>query len=374
MSIEAYRRQVISHQQAIARLQSDKGKVAAKAAVALKKKQDASSAAARTSNASTRSSKEREAVRHADDHGKAVIEIARIESKIADEQKRLVSAQGKVAQEEARNQKKVDDARKKQDVAQKKRDDDLKKQQVADKRAGEVRERQMNHLNAGLVRHEHMHAATAQQIEMLKALPERITVLFFASDPVSGSSSPLALDEEARSIQQGIRASEYRDSVNFQTRWAVQAMDILQAINELKPTVVHFSGHGTPNDELVLKDDQGGPWAISKEAMVNAIAVSSRSVRLVFFNTCFSYNQAKGFVGKIDAAIGMNRGVGDYAARIFSSQFYSSIGFGLSIPMAFDQAKAMLMMMVPEEADIPELHYDQGKPEEELVLVSVPTA
>lgn len=69
-------------------------------------------------------------------------------------------------------------------------------------------------------------------------------------------------------------------------------MDILQAINELKPTVVHFSGHVTPNDELVLKDDQGGPRTISKDAIVNAIAVSSRSVRLVFFNTCFTYNQA----------------------------------------------------------------------------------
>lgn len=371
MSIDAYRRQVISHQQAIARLQSDKSRVASKAAAALKKKQDASSAAARASSTSTRSAKEREAVRHADDHSKAMVEIARIESKIADEQKRLVTAQGKVAQEETKAQKKLDDTRKKQDVAQKKRDDDLKRQQATDKRADEARARQLHHLNAGLVRHENMHAATAQQIEMLKALPERITVLFFASDPGSGSSSPLALDEEARSIQHGIRASEYRDSVDFQTRWAVQALDILQAINELKPTVVHFSGHGTQNDELVLKDDQGGPWAISKEAIVNAIAVSSRTVRLVFFNTCFSYNQAKGFVGKVDAAIGMNRDVGDYAARIFSSQFYASIGFGHSIPLAFEQAKAALMMMVPEEADIPELYYDESRPEEELILVGV---
>ncbi|MDR9862922.1 hypothetical protein [Pseudomonas baetica] len=140
MSIEAYRRQVIPHQQAIAKLQSDKGKVAAKAAVALKKKQDASSAAARASSLSTRSTKERESVRHADDHGKAMVEIARIESKIADEQKKLVSAQGKVAQEEAKAQKKLDDARKKQDTAQKKRDDGLKKQQLAEKRADEARE------------------------------------------------------------------------------------------------------------------------------------------------------------------------------------------------------------------------------------------
>ena len=82
------------------------------------------------------------------------------------------------------------------------------------------------------------------EIERLKAIPEKITVLFLAANPKD--TPQLSLDEEARSIQEKIRLSEYRDSVHFESRWATRASDILQAINETNPTIVHFSGHGAP--------------------------------------------------------------------------------------------------------------------------------
>ncbi|WP_283771185.1 hypothetical protein QQL38_13630 [Pseudomonas syringae] len=40
--------------------------------------------------------------------------------------------------------------------------------------------------------------------------------------------------------------------LEFHTRWAVRPMDVFQAMNELKPTIVHFSGHGTTADTLVV--------------------------------------------------------------------------------------------------------------------------
>ena len=52
----------------------------------------------------------------------------------------------------------------------------------------------------------------------------------------------------------------------------------------------------------------------------------------------------------VDVAIGMNTSIGDEAALVFASQFYSSIGFGKSIKTAFDQAKAALMLEgIPEK-------------------------
>ena len=48
-------------------------------------------------------------------------------------------------------------------------------------------------------------------------------------------------NEEARSIQQKIRMADYRDSIRFESRWATRSGDILQAINETNPTIVHFS-------------------------------------------------------------------------------------------------------------------------------------
>lgn len=362
MIIDTYRRQLNTHQQKIARLQADIGTLAVKAAAAMKKKNDAATAAIRSTTASTRSSKQREADRHAAEHGKVLVEIAKVEGKIADEQRRVVAAQGKVDQEAAREQKN-------QDAAQKKREVELKTRDLEQKRAGQAHERRMHEIGLGLARHEDLHAQTARQLEMLSALPGKITVLFFASDPGSTSSNKLALDEEARLIQRSIRASEHRDSVDFQTRWAVRPTDILQAINELNPTVVHFSGHGTPADALVLQDDQGRPKHVAKEAVVSAITFSSDSVKLVFFNTCFSFNQAQACVKNINAAIGMSREIGDQGARVFAAQFYSAIGFGRSIPKAFQQAIAALMMEDLVQGDIPELYVKEQLSEEELTLV-----
>lgn len=200
-------------------------------------------------------------------------------------------------------------------------------------------------------------------------LPQKIVVAFFASDPGSSSATRLALDEEARSIGEKIRSSQHRDSVELQTRWAVRPLDILQAVNELEPTVVHFSGHGSDDDELVLQDDKGQPKFVSKEAIVQTIAVSSDSVKLVVFNTCFSFNQAQEAVKHVDAAIGMNTTIGDESARVFSSQLYSAIGFGRSIRAAFNQAKAALMMESPGEAGTPNLYIKEGVRDDELILV-----
>ncbi|MBW4829200.1 MAG: hypothetical protein KZY61_12170 [Clostridiaceae bacterium] len=45
-------------------------------------------------------------------------------------------------------------------------------------------------------------------------------------------------------------------------------MDILQAINELNPAIVHFSGHVSVTDELVLQVTDGNAKLVSKEAIV----------------------------------------------------------------------------------------------------------
>ena len=41
-----------------------------------------------------------------------------------------------------------------------------------------------------------------------------------------------------------LERSGFRDSFELVTRWAVQPLDLLRGLRRLKPTVVHFSGHG----------------------------------------------------------------------------------------------------------------------------------
>ena len=157
-----------------------------------------------------------------------------------------------------------------------------------------------------------------------------------------------------------IRKSKHRDSIDLQSRWAVRPLDVLQAINELNPAIVHFSGHGAVSSELILENADGNAKYISKEAIVLSIMTLSDKIRLIIFNTCFSYEQAQAVINHVDASIGMTDSISDNGACSFAAQFYSSLGFGLSLQKAFDQAKASLALENVSEKDIPFLYTKEG--------------
>ncbi len=200
-----------------------------------------------------------------------------------------------------------------------------------------------------------------------KKAAEKVTVLFLAANALK--NAPLQLDAEVRDIQDNIRKSEYRDAINFVTRWATQPLDILQAINEVKPQIVHFSGHGAESDGLVLQGEDGNPAIVPLAAIVQVMLSASDMIRLVFFNVCFSDDEAKTVVNYVEAAIGMQRAISDEAARVFAAQFYSALGFGKSLKNAFEQAKAALMLTGIAEENTPFLYVKEGLDPAQLVLV-----
>jgi hypothetical protein len=344
--LDSYRRNVVRKRDEITKLQQGKAKEQTKIANLSRKTNSASQAISRTSNISTAKSKLREIERHQKDQAAAEKKVADFDNKMVRKQKELSDEQNKVAREEDKESK--------------------AKQKEIERQAREHQSR-MNKINITLNTHEGLHRSTITAIKKLQDLPEKIVVLFLASNPADAPQ--LRLDEEARSITDMIRKAKHRDSVHFESRWAVQPMDVLQAINELNPTIVHFSGHGSDSDEIVFQDTSGNAKLVSKEAIVQTMMASSSDLRLVFFNTCYSYNQAEAVTHHIEAAIGMNTSIGDDAARIFSSQFYSAIGFGFSIQKAFDQAKALLMMEGLKEEDTPELFVQEGIDSNELIIV-----
>ena len=196
---------------------------------------------------------------------------------------------------------------------------------------------------------------------------DKLTILFLAANPQD--TQKLALDQEVRSITEAIRKSEGRDGIEFFSRWAVQSLDILQAINETDPEIIHFSGHGSEKGEIVLDDGSGNMSMVSKEAMAAAVASASKKVRMIFFNACFSQKEAQAVVDKVEAAIGMNTEIGDEGAIVFAAQFYSSIGFGQNLQQAFDQAKAALLLKGIAEENTPVLYVRKGLLAQDIVMV-----
>ena len=67
-------------------------------------------------------------------------------------------------------------------------------------------------------------------------------ILFLAANPKNSAS--LRLDEEVREIDEGLIRAKQRDQFELTQKWAVRPRDVQRAMLDLKPQIVHFSGHG----------------------------------------------------------------------------------------------------------------------------------
>jgi CHAT domain len=199
---------------------------------------------------------------------------------------------------------------------------------------------------------------------------DKIRVLFVSANPIG--TPQLKLDEEVREIQTKIRSTKYRDALTLETIWATRPDDLLQALNEHKPHVVHFSGHGSPTEEIILLDRFGKAKAVSKGALVDLFRVLKDNIRLVILNACFSRPQAEAIVQTIDCAVGMGREIGDDAAITFAASFYRALGFGRSVDQAFDQGKVALQLEGMPEDLTPQLLCRRGVDPSSIVLISPP--
>jgi len=194
-----------------------------------------------------------------------------------------------------------------------------------------------------------------------------IKVLFLAANPQG--TSPLKLDEEIRAITEKIRASEHHDLLDLVSVWAVRPDDLLQSLNEHKPQIVHFSGHGDLTGEIVLVDNKGVPKQVSTVAIRALFETLKDNIRVVFLNACYSRTQAEAITNEIDCAIGMKTDIGDQAAITFAASFYRAIGFGRSVQEAFEQGRVALLLEGISDDDVPELICKSGvDPNKVLVL------
>lgn len=343
MSIENDFKTVLKIKTDLAKLEADLAKAQKDLASYENKKVSAEIALRKTKSTSTIKTKLGEIQRYSKSIASSSEKVSSIQKKISKKEHDLVSAQ-----------KKLDKAK-------------LKEEERLQKESAE----KFEDVSRTLHKHEIEQGRLHHEIEKIKEPPLKITILFLASNPTD--TDVLRLDEEARAIQEKIRLSEYRDTLNFQTRWAVRTGDLLQAINETNPTIIHFSGHGCESGHLALQNPDGTYKLVSPDAISQAIATVSDNVKLIFFNACHSEAQALNVINHIDVAIGMTDTIRDDSACIFAAQFYSSIGFGLSVEQAFNQAKAALILESIPGEDIPILHSKDGIVTSEIYLVKKTT-
>lgn len=150
-----------------------------------------------------------------------------------------------------------------------------------------------------------------------------IKILFLAANPTQ--TDRLRLDEECRKIREKLQLGKLRDSFHLETRHAVRVEDITQAIFDVEPNIIHFSGHGTGEDGLVFEDSNGNPFSVESDTLAEIFELLKNQVNCVVLNACFSEIQAEAIAEHISFVIGMNNSIGDEAAIAFSSGFYKAL-------------------------------------------------
>lgn len=158
---------------------------------------------------------------------------------------------------------------------------------------------------------------------------QRMRILFLMANPIK--SSWLDHEEELRSLERELQSVTYRDQVALTARHAVRPDDLVRYVRADRPTVVHFSGHGS-GDGIVFRTDEGYA-EVTGESLRRFFV--DRGVQLVVLNACFSRQQAKWLPGAVRAVVGTTAAVGNVAACRFTVAFYRSLGEGLSVSQAF---------------------------------------
>lgn len=174
------------------------------------------------------------------------------------------------------------------------------------------------------------------------------TILFLASNPKG--TERLRLDEEVRDIDESLKRSKLRDQFNLKQKWAVRVDDLQRGLLDEQPAIVHFSGHGTPHDGVIVEDETGKAEKVNPRALAGLFELFADQIECVVLNACYSEDQADAISKHIKYVVGMKTAVGDEAAIKFAVGFYGALGAGKSYDVAFKLGcNAIGMSNIPED-------------------------
>jgi hypothetical protein len=126
-------------------------------------------------------------------------------------------------------------------------------------------------------------------------------ILIAAANPLKD----LRLDEEQREIQDALRGARHGDQFEVKSCPATRIDDLRRAMLDHSPHFVHFSGHGTGDDGIVLVNDTGQAQLVKAEALAKFFSFFSEQLECVILNACYSEVQANAIVRQIPYVIGM---------------------------------------------------------------------
>ncbi|MFD8911405.1 effector-associated domain EAD1-containing protein [Streptomyces sp. NPDC059575] len=180
-------------------------------------------------------------------------------------------------------------------------------------------------------------------------LPSAVRILCLLAEP-AGTPRPLRLRAEYRTVQEAARTATGR-TVGVQLCAATRVRDVMPALLEHRPHVLHVAGHGSPNGYLLLEDEQGVVAPVHSARLAAALKAYGMLHTLVL-SSCHLGRHLEHFSGCAAVSVGAVRPLRDDDALAFTRGFYTALGFGQSPADAFRYGQAELSLTGADPRDM----------------------
>jgi TPR repeat protein len=189
------------------------------------------------------------------------------------------------------------------------------------------------------------------------------------ADPENGRGTPLQLARNERQIREGVAKARYTRFVEIHTRVAAQTSDVMEALFDVRPQIVHFSGHGDRDGLVFVGPDGISPIRVKGNALGGLFEAFQDDIRLVVLSACHSHDDAVAIAAVVGCAIGTQGPIGDNAAISFDRALYYAIASGASVERAYKVACAKIGIDYPNPLNDPELVARPDVDPQQLVLL-----
>ena len=139
------------------------------------------------------------------------------------------------------------------------------------------------------------------------------TILVLAANPKD--TSRLRLEQEVREIDNGLQRARRRDEFILKQVLAARPVDVRRAMLNLRPSIVHFCGHGAGEDGIAFEDEIGNTKLINAEALARFFELFADKVECIVLNACYSEIQAEAIAQYINYVIGMKKAIAENRAQ-----------------------------------------------------------
>jgi CHASE2 domain-containing sensor protein len=186
----------------------------------------------------------------------------------------------------------------------------------------------------------------------------QVVILVAAANP---EGTPLLnTNGEVKALQDGLNGKLRHLFAPVRYCLNASAQDLISCIQQLRPHVVHFSGHGSQQDELVFSEmreieeredgkvvgrrRESTSQSVGAETLTNIFRLGEPNLKLVVLNACYSATQAQAIAQHVDCVLGIaGRTHGLYAERL-AKGLYQALANGYSISKAIEAAEIELSL------------------------------